>query len=55
MIIKYNDLEYVVDPEIDFKMLRFCYHAGCNCYTCIESDLCDVSIEELLEHGELVQ
>lgn len=55
MIIKYNDLEYVVDPEIDFKMLRFCYHNGCNCYTCREPDNCDVSIEELLEHGELVQ
>lgn len=59
MIIMYEGYEFIVDPEIDFCMLRNCYHNGCNCYNCHERvvDGCpidEVDIDTLIEYGESI-
>lgn len=58
MLIEYNNIAYVVDPETDFLMTQFCYHNGGNCYMCKDAVfgdcLCEgVTIQELLEFGEI--
>lgn len=58
MLISYNERKFIVDAEIDFIMTQFCYENGLNCYGCHDAIMgdcpCeDISIEELLEFGEL--
>lgn len=52
MLVKYEEYNLVVDPEIDFIILHRCYENGCNCSNCIErfTDGCvidDISIDDL--------
>lgn len=59
MIVVYEGYDFVVDPDIDFLMLRNCYHNGCNCLNCTERvfDGCpidEVDIDTIMEHGETI-
>lgn len=52
MLVKYEGYNLVVDPEIEFIMLRKCYENGCNCHNCIErfTNGCiidDISMDDL--------
>lgn len=59
MLVNYNNIKFVVDPDIDFLMTEFCYENGNNCFTCRlpclgECPCEDLTIEELISNGSEV-